>query len=54
MFVPYCASTAADSRLLVAAVPNDVSGLVNSVPVLQPTAEDRQRSESSLLFRSVV
>ena len=34
--MPYCASTAADSRLLVVPLPNDASGLVNSVPVGHP------------------
>ena len=54
MLVPYCASTPADSRLLVVPLPNVVSGLVNSVPVLQPEPKIWQKSESVLLFMSVV
>ena len=52
--MPYCASTAADSRLLVVPLPNGLSGLVNRVPVWQPEPKIWQRSESSLLFMSVV
>ena len=52
--MPYCASTPADSRLLVVPLPNDVVGLVNSVPVCAAEPKIWQRIESSLLFMSVV
>ena len=52
--MPYCASTAADSRLLVVPLPNWLSGLVNSVPAWQPMPKSWHQTESVLLFMSVV
>ena len=52
--MPYCASTAADSRLLVVPLPNRLSGLVNSVPSLQSDAEQLAAVESVALPMSVV
>src|SRR4051794_31542579 len=54
MLVPYCASTAADSRLLVLPLPNRLSGLVKSVPVLQLKPKYWQPVESAALPMSVV
>ena len=52
--MPYCASTAADSRLAVEPVPNEVSGLVNSVPAEQLVPKTWQLKESDLFCMSVV
>ena len=52
--MPYCASTPADSRLLVVPLPKCVSGLVNSVPAWQPSPIRLHRAESVRLFMSVV
>src|SRR3954463_13596644 len=54
MLVPYCASTAADSRELVDPLPKLLSGLVNSVPVLQPQPSTVHREPSEALPMSVV